>query len=36
MKTGSRIPIGCRAFPEPEVVLSQPLIEISHRNLVCK
>jgi len=23
-------------FPNPEVVLSQPWIEISHRNLVCK
>ena len=23
-------------YPKPEVVLSQPLIEVSHRNLICK
>jgi len=23
-------------FPKPEVVLSQPWIQVSHRNLVCQ
>jgi len=27
---------GGRPFPKPEVVLTQPWIEISRRNLVCK
>jgi len=36
LKSEAKFRYGGRPFLKPEVVLSQPWIEISHRNLVCK
>ena len=35
-KSEVKFQYGGRLFPKPEIVVSQPWIEISHRNLVCK